>query len=129
MSIDYDNILLDKGVFGPTIDKGTIRTSLDNFTSDVATADAAATSPFNPIFVSPFVNFDISALTEVTSAVEFRFYFTNSDPTSSSDTAFTDISTLGEGGFGIFFNGTVVPEPGSLALLAPGGFVIWRRRR
>lgn len=111
-TISYEDVVWDKGFFGPDIDDGAVRTSLDGFTSDLATGvDDGAD-----------ITFDLSALSGVTSGVEFRFYFTNSGSPSWSD-----LSTAN--GSGLTFNGTVIPEPGSLALLILSGTFMLRRRR
>ncbi|MBX2851067.1 MAG: PEP-CTERM sorting domain-containing protein, partial [Phycisphaeraceae bacterium] len=110
VTLDFDDVVWDKGFFGAGLDDGAIRTSLDGFAATVATG----------VDDDALITFDLTGLPDVTSEIEFRFYFTNDGSASS----WGDIN-----GTGLTFNGTVVPEPGSLALIALGGISMLRRRR
>lgn len=113
-TINFTDATWDKGFFGAGMDDGTIRTSLDGFAADVATGSDDGFE----------ITYDLSGLGTVASEIEFRLYFVN----DGSPSAFTDLFTNGVND-GWVFNGTVVPEPGSLALLGLGGLAMLRRRR
>jgi len=64
-------------------------------------------------------------LQNLTTSVEFRFYFTGANP--AADSEFTNLT-----GDDIVFTGTAIPEPSTFALFAGAlglSLVLLRRRR
>lgn len=89
--------------------------SLDSFTASIATGTISTTN--NPETILLGSAFDSISLT-----VEFRWYaFGGSGAPAGFDGAGTDPDVVVEG--------TVVPEPGSLALVGLGVLTVMRRRR
>ena len=91
--------------------------SIDGFTtSDVIDSDEGHGTNIRNI------NLDVSSLTGVTTATEFRLYIrTDNFTNGSNDFDFDDV----------VLNGTVtaIPEPSALALFGLGGLMLLRRRR
>ncbi|XAM00588.1 PEP-CTERM sorting domain-containing protein [Phycisphaeraceae bacterium D3-23] len=74
---------------------------------------------------------DISSLTGVATPVTVRLYIVdNNDDVGPGGNSFAPLAGSNSAtDVGLIVNGTVVPEPGSLALLSLGGLFIARRRR
>ena len=66
------------------------------------------------------LSYDISSLTGVSTATEFRLYIRTDNYTNGSNLLDIDNITI---------TGTVIPEPSGLMLCTLGGFVLLRRRR
>lgn len=101
-----------------------LRTSLDGFASEVASATILDSDPTGGL-----VTLDASSLTGLTAATEFRIYA--GSPVETGGNRWFDLSgSDSDPGFGLIVNGEAIPEPsstflGGIALLALAA----RRRR
>jgi hypothetical protein len=114
-----------------------LRSSVDGFGSDLFTFNQAATDggEWGPGAGFIFSVIDLSALTNLTGAVEFRIYQVGNTSASGGTPLIhqhfrlTNYFLGGVDQGDMSFSGTVIPAPGALALLGLGGLVGARRRR
>ncbi len=88
----------------------TLRSSLDNFTTDIATAAVNANSTWSLVSLSPF-----SLTAPVDTAVTFRLYGSNGTGTTTPSNANWRIDDLS-----FTANAIAVPEPGTWAMVGGG---------
>ena len=117
-------VALDRSNTGPTTVY--LFSSIGGFTPGDQITSAAIPDPV------AIVNFDISSLTNVSTATEFRFYYAGA--TSGAGTSDIEDDLIGgSGNVGLQVNGVaaaVIPEPSSMALLGLVGLAgIVRRRK
>jgi len=87
--------------------------SIDTFSSEIGNASVSPQGEWNTY------NIDLAALPTVSTPTEFRVYLETSGTFDPNGIRLDNLVTTGE----------VIPEPGSLALMALGGLLIARRRR
>jgi len=117
-TLGLTNLTFDAARGGGATPRGwALRSSVDGFAADISSADI-------PTQRQTFTPYDISLgdpqYQGLSSSVEFRFYVYS--PSSGSTVEFDNIT----------LNGTVVPEPAGIALIALGAMGCWpllRRRK
>jgi hypothetical protein len=91
-----------------------VRSSADNFATDLATADLLTARPTYTHVTVPLTG---AAFQDLTSPIEFRLYVYA--PASGNSVDWDNIT----------LNGTIAPEPVGLSILGLAGVLAWRRRR
>jgi hypothetical protein len=103
---------------GPTF--ASVRSSLDGFAADVAS------QPVDPSSGVRTLSFDISALQNISGALEMRLYFYGS-PSDLTD--WMDLASSERGFNGLTVHGSTVPTPATFVLLGLGLLGVAHRRR
>lgn len=120
--IDFTDVVWDKGFFN--VDSSVIRADLngDGTFTDISSGVGSFANDGGDI------TYDLSSLTGISSATEFRFFFAGAGIFSDLAVASGDGN---EGNTGLTFNGTVsaIPEPTSLGFLSLVGLGLLSRRR
>jgi hypothetical protein len=137
--------ITDGDFISASIDFGASTVSFDSFSANLATSasaelfllsDATQSTPgtwatgdslgtFGAATPGTITLSSVTGLQNLTTSVEFRFYFTGNNP--AADSEFTNLA-----GDDIVFTGTVIPEPSTSALFAGAlglSLVLLRRRR
>jgi len=91
-----------------------VRSSVDNYATDLSTADLAT---IRPTYTHVSIDLTGAAYQNLTTATTFRFYVYA--PATGNSVDFDNI----------VLNGTATPEPASLSLLGLGGLALLRRSR
>jgi hypothetical protein len=119
--LDLVSLTFDATRGGSSTPRGwVVRSSLDNFATDIAAADVPTQNPTLTSF-----NVDLTAIMfqDITSQVTFRIY--GYAPTSGVGIFYDNIEL--HGAFEVAGSG--IPEPASLGLMICGGVVLLRRAR
>ncbi|HVJ46345.1 MAG TPA: hypothetical protein VM511_08170 [Luteolibacter sp.] len=96
-----------------------VRSSLDNFATDLGSFNVTRVSTGGTNILSPEPSVNLSAFTNVSGAVEFRFYVYDDVDNGQNLTRFDNIT----------LNATVVPEVSGVSLVSIGSLLIGLRRR
>jgi len=97
-----------------------VRSGADDFAADIGTTVLAAQFAGNSVFRRQTIDLSGASFQNLTAAIEFRIYVMNSVTATNDGVARLDNITL---------NGTIVPEPSSLALVGSLGVLALLRRR
>jgi len=97
-----------------------VRSGADNFAADIGTTVLAGQFAGNSVFRRQTIDLSGASFQNLTAAIEFRIYVMNSVTATNDGVARLDNITL---------NGTIVPEPSSLALVGSLGVLALLRRR
>lgn len=115
-SIDYTSFDIDiNKISGGADVQARLYSDIDGFGSEIGNAIVSVQNAWNTY------NIDLSGLATQTSATTFRLYLRTTGTFGPNQIKLDNINVTGDV--------LVVPEPGSLALLALGGLLIARRRR
>lgn len=125
-AVNFDELTYSASTFGGAGVAGytvSIRSSLDNFATNVTTQDFTDSSP-NLVF-------DISSLQGVQEAITFRVYAVNNNPTPPANSFFDLRGSNTDNTLGLLVSGDVVPipEPSSLLLCGLAGLGLTVRRK
>lgn len=107
------------GGTGPFTSNAVVRSSLDNFATDLGTFSVTRVGVGGTNIATPQPSVDLSAFTNVSGTVEFRIYVFDDVDNANNQNRFDNIT----------LNADIVPEPSGVSLLAGSALLIALRRR
>ncbi len=100
-----------------------LRSSLDSYANDIATVTQSGDSAITTVETSESIDLSGAAFQNLAGTTTFRLYMVSNIDESRAQSQFVRISP------NVVLNGTIIPEPGSIALAGLGSLMLLPRRR